>query len=367
MKIIQIIDLRWYNACADFAVKQAVGFKRIGHDILLLANPGSPPALRAREAGLEVSEEVNFAGKAAIFTAPRKLRRIAERFKADIIFAHRGESHLIGALAARGTKFRVARFRGDVRPPRGGVFSRYLNTRLTDGVAVSTERLKLEYEKRFGSKCPICRVVYPGIDAEPLNIKKPKRDLKRKFGLNPDDPVVGIVGRLSPVKGHRYFIEAAKLVSMKFPRAQFVVAGEDSQVRATDLQMSASLLKIPNIRFLGRVDHVEELISAFDIGAVASIGSEMICRVLLEYFAAGVPAVATSINQISEIMLQSDGGILVQPADSVAMGNAIMELLANKNLAEKYTSNAAKWIASRSLETLGLESEAFLSEVVNAQ
>ena len=257
--------------------------------------------------------------------------------------------------------------RGDVRPPRGGAFSRYLNTRLTAGVAVSTERLKIEYEKRFGPKGPLCRVIYPGIDSGAFEVNTAKGELKRKFNLNPEDPVVGIVGRLSPVKGHRYFIEAAKLVSMKFPRVQFVIAGEDSQIKAAELQISASLLKIPNIRFFGRIDRVAELISSFDIGVVATIGSEMICRVLLEYFSAGVPAVATSINQISEIMLQSNGGILVQPADSVAMGNAIIELLSNKDLREKYSSNAAKWVASRSLEALGRESEAFLAEVMNAQ
>jgi glycosyltransferase involved in cell wall biosynthesis len=366
MKIIQIIDLRWYNACADFAVKQAIGLTQVGHDVLLMANPGSPSAIKAREAGLNVSEEINFAGFLAVFSAPGKLRKIAERFGADIVFAHRGESHLIGALAARKAKFRMARYRGDVRPPRGGIFSRYLNTRLTDGIAVSTERLKIEYEKKFGDECPICRVIYPGIDGERFRAKRPQKDLRRKFNLKPDDPVVGIVGRLSPVKGHRYFVEAAKLVSMKFPRTQFVIAGEDSQVKAAELQISANLLKVPNIRFFGKIDNIEELMASFDIGVVASIGSEMICRVLLEYFAAGLPVVGTSVNQISELMLQSNGGVLVSPADSVALGNAVNELLSDQGKRARFSSNGAKWVTSRTLEALGRESEAFLSEVLNA-
>jgi glycosyltransferase involved in cell wall biosynthesis len=367
MRVIQIIDLRWYNACADFAIKQALALRRIGHDVLLMANPGSPPAVKAKEAGLKVGEEIDFSGIRPVFSAPRRLRKIAEQFGADIIVAHRGESHLIGALAGKEAKFRIARYRGDVRPPRGGIFSRYLNTRLTGGIAVSTERLKIEYEKKFGSKCPICRVIYPGIDQEPFKIKQSRKELRRNFNLKLDDPVVGIVGRLSPVKGHRYFIEAAKLVSMKFPRTQIVVAGEDSQIKAADLQISASLLKVPNIRFFGRINNIRELISSFDIGVVASIGSEMICRVLMEYFAAGLPVVATSVNQISELMLQSDGGILIPQADPVAMGNAIVDLLSNPDKRARLSSSAARWVATRTLETLGRESEAFLSEVLDAQ
>ncbi len=367
MKIIQIIDLRWYNACADFAIKQAKGLALIGHDVLLMANPGSPPALKAREAGLNVSEEINFAGAGKILSAPKKLRKIASRFGADIIFAHRGESHLISALAARGTKIPVARFRGDVRPPKGGLFSRYLNTRLTDGVAVSTERLKLEYERKFGVNSIPSRVIYPAIDQTPFKINKSKEDLKRQFGMKPGPPVVGIVGRLSPVKGHRYFVEAAKLVSLKFPQTQFVIAGEDSQIKAAELQIAAAVLKVPNLRLFGRIDNIEELIASFDIGVVASLGSEMICRVLLEYFAAGIPAVGTSVNQISEIMLQSNGGILVPSADSVAMGNAVIDLLSDQNKGARLAANGAKWVAGRSLEVLGRESESFLSEVINAQ
>jgi glycosyltransferase involved in cell wall biosynthesis len=366
MKIIQIIDLRWYNACADFAIKQALGLARVGNDVLLMANPGSPPAIKAREAGLNVNEKINFVGAANIISSPRKLRRIAEEFGADIICAHRGESHLVAALAGRGAKIRVTRFRGDVRPPRSGIFSRYLNTRLTDGIGVSTERLKIEYENRFRFNHLLCQVIYPAIEASRFKTIKSKEELKRNFGLHNGSPVIGIVGRLSPVKGHRYFIEAAKIVSMKYPQTQFVIAGEDAQIKAAELQISAALLKIPNMHFIGRIDNIEELIYAFDIGVVASIGSEMICRVLLEYFAASLPTVATSINQISEIMLQSDGGVLVPPADSVALGNAVIDLLSDHNKCIKLATNGAKWVSGRSIDTLGRESEAFLTEVLNA-
>ncbi len=366
MRIIQIIDVRWYNACADFAIKQAQGLSLAGHDVLLLANPGSPPAIKAREAGLNTNEEINFSSALRTLQAARHLRKTAATFDADIILAHRGESHLIAALASRGIKAKVVRFRGDVRPPRGNLFSRWLNLKKTHGIAVSSERLKIDYEKKFGLNGVPLKVIYPALEKAQFIPNASKAALKAKNGLAPDQPVVGIVGRLSPVKGHRYFIEAAKLVSTKYPKAQFVIAGGDAQIKQAELQISAALLRVPNIHFFGLVDNVAELIAAFDIGVIASVGSEMICRVLLEYYAAGLPVVATSVNQISELVLQSDGGLLVPPADSVAMGEAIKKLLEDSALRRKLSQNGAEWVESRSLRALGQETADFLAEVMNA-
>jgi glycosyltransferase involved in cell wall biosynthesis len=364
VRIIQIIDVRWYNACADFAIKQTQGLALAGHDILFMANPDSPPAIKARELGLALNQEIDFSKSSKIFSSVNRLRKIARDFKADCILAHRGESHLIAALARRGEAFHIARFRGDVRPPRKNLFSKWLNTKLTDGVAVSTERLRFDYEKAFGGISP--KVIYPGIDASLYKNKAARSKLKRKFDLNPDDPVIGLIGRLSPVKGHRYFVEAAKLVSMQYPRAQFIVAGGDAQITLAELQISAALLKIPHIKFMGVVENISDLLGAFDIGVITSIGSEMICRVLLEYYAAGLPAIGTSVNQISELLLQSNGGILVPQSDPVALSNAIIEMLADRKKMAAFAANGSRWVSSRTLKTLGEETAQFLAEVAHA-
>ncbi len=367
MNIIQMIDVRWYNACADFAIKQAQALSLLGHNVMVMANPGSPPALKAKEAKLSVNEEINFSKIPATFWSVGKLRRIATQFNADILFAHRGESHLIAALAARKLRCKVVRFRGDVRSPKNDLFNRYLNEKMTDGIAVSSELLKSQYEKKFRLNGVPLEVIYPGIDEKEYKPIQNKSHLRRKFKLDPDDIVIGIVGRFSPVKGHRYFIEAAKLVSMKYPQATFVIAGGDAQISAAELQISATLLGLKKIRVLGIVDNINELMASFDIGVISSIDSEMIARVLLEYFRVGLPVVGTSVNQISELMLQSNGGILVPPADSVAMSNAIIDLISNRAKREQFALNGRSWLEKRgTLEALGETTIAFLNEALNA-
>ena len=365
MRIIQIIDVRWYNASADFAVTQAAALSNGGHDILLMANPGSPPALKAKDIGLTVSEEVDFS-RSNIFSSAGKLAEIARRFNPDVVFAHRGESHLVAAITARRAGFKVARFRGDARPPRRSLFSRILNERMTGGIAVSTNRLKEEYENKYRLNGIPIQVIYPGIDSTRFDHGVTKQELKREFGLSPSARVVGIVGRFSPVKGHEHFLKAAQIVRDRFPDTAFVVAGGDAQLSAERLSSHARELGLGNIHFFGVIENIDRLISAFDIGVVASDGSEMICRVLMEYFAAGIAVTATEINQVYELMSISGGGVLVPPADFAAMGQAIIDLLDNESRARELSARGKSWVKSKgSLEYLSDESEKFLRRVID--
>jgi glycosyltransferase involved in cell wall biosynthesis len=365
MKIVQIVDVRWYNACADFAIQQALGLRRSGHEILLMANPGTPPAIRAREAGLDVSEDVDFAGL-NILRSVSRLREVARDFRPDIIFAHRGESHLIGALVSRKIGCPVARFRGDIRSPRGNMFSRMLNDKMTDGIAVSTIHLKNEYESRFRLNGIPLAVIYPGIDSSRFRTNKSRMELKSQFGLNPEKKVIGIVGRLSPVKGHHYFLRAMKIVFEKSADVQFVIAGEDAQISALELEEYAAAIELPGLRFFGLIDNIEELISSFDIGVIASIGSEMICRVLMEYYAAGIGVVGTRVNQLKELIDLSKAGLMVPAGDPRAMGKAVLELLADERRREKAATAGRTWVeANRTLEQLGKDTEIFLRQVMD--
>lgn len=365
MRIIQAIDVRWYNACADFAVTQAQALQRTGHEVLLMADPGSPPASKAREMGLNLNEKVYFSSINIIGSLLR-FNKIVKEFKPDLIMAHRGESHLLGALAGRINGVPLVRFRGDVRKPRPDIFSRWLNEKLTAGIAVSTGKLKDIYQASYNLNGIPVDVIYPGIDLARFPPTKSKPELKSKFGIAPDEFVIGIVGRLSPVKGHRFFLEAVSNVIAEVPGIRIVIAGEDAQIKKADILRSAINLGIDKIIMPGRVPDIEELVATFDIGVVSSIGSEMICRVLLEYYAAGIAALATSINQIEEVMNLSGAGLLVPPGDPAAMADAMKKLALDEELRKKHGEKARKWMETNgSIEYLGKATEIFLERVLN--
>ncbi|MFH0931018.1 MAG: glycosyltransferase family 4 protein, partial [Candidatus Zixiibacteriota bacterium] len=88
--------------------------------------------------------------------------------------------------------------------------------------------------------------------------------------------------------------------------------------------------------FTGRVEDPRKIISLMDIGVVASIGSETVCRVALEYMALGKPVVATDINGIPEVVKDGINGLIVKPKNSTSMADAILELLKDKTKRESY-------------------------------
>jgi len=335
LNILQLINVRWYNACAYYAITLSYALKKRGHKVIVAADPKSPPILEAQKLGLDVYEDLYLS-----YTSPGRvvynIKRIADLVKKeniDIINAHRAEGHLETALSKYILKKKIPliRTRGDTRPPKDNILNRYLNDNLTDKIIITAETLRGSYLQNLKIKPEKVSKINVGIDEMFFSPRTKDPGWKNRLHIGENDLVVGMVGRLSPVKGHKYFIQAAEFVVKKTPRAKFIIAGEDAQIKASELKEMVKRLNIENnFRFVGKVLDIREIISLFDVGVVASVGSETICRVLLEYMAMGKPVVGTSVNAIPEVIQHKVNGFVVPPGDGEALGEALIQLLEDK-------------------------------------
>ena len=365
MKILQLINVRWYNACAHFAISQAITLANRGHEVIVMADPDSPPANAAKKAGLQCETSIKYS---KMIETPLNIYRFCKFLKKtnpDIIIAHRGESHLIAAFALRFCKNRISliRYRGDVRFARTTFFGRWVTNKLTAGIGVSTEKHRQYYLNKFD--CPVVKVLYPGIDTDYFAPSPKDKKLANELGIKPHEFVVGLVGRLATIKGHRIFIESAKLLTLKNKNIRFVIAGEDEAIKLDQLKIAAEKWRIADkFIFMGRVDDIRKIISLFDLGVIASTGSESISRVLLEFMAMGIPVVGTEINQIPEIL--GGCGVLVPPGDPVKMAEAIQTLNDDNKLRETLIQKALTEVRSKyTMAMLGQNSEELIKEVLN--
>jgi glycosyltransferase involved in cell wall biosynthesis len=263
----------------------------------------------------------------------KRMADLIKRENIDIINAHRGEGHLVVALYKYILKKKIPliRTRGDTRPPKDNIFNRYLNNNLTDLIIVTAETLRGSYLQNLKIKPEKVSKISVGIDENFFSPRPPDLIWRNRLNISKGDLVVGMVGRLSPVKGHKYFIQAAEFVVKKTPQAKFIIAGEDAQIKASQLKEMVKDSNVENnFRFVGKVNDIREIISIFDVGVVASVGSETICRVLLEYMAMGKPVVGTSVNAIPEVIQHGVNGFVVPPGDKQALGEAIFKLLEDK-------------------------------------
>ncbi len=345
MNILQLINVRWYNACAHYAVTLSRALSERGHKVIVAGDPQSPPLIEAKELGLATCEDV-----ALSYTSPwmmacnvKRLMKLAEGEKIDVINAHRGESHVAAVLAKRLLKrnIPVVRTRGDVRPPKANLLNRWLNDRATDKIITTCEALRQSYARRLRLTPGRVATIPVGIDHRHFSPREGDGGWRKKLNLPRGNPVVGMVGRLSPVKGHRHFIESAELVLKRFPRAAFLICGGDAQITSVDLKRMVEQKGISkSFRFVGRIRDVRDIVALFDVGVVSSVGSETICRVALEYMSMGKPVVGTKINAIPEVVHHDVNGLVVEPGDARAMADALISLLENQSKRLTYGRNS---------------------------
>jgi glycosyltransferase involved in cell wall biosynthesis len=269
----------------------------------------------------------------------KRMRDLIEREEIDVINAHRGEGHLVAALAKKFLKRAVPliRTRGDVRAPKGSFLNRYLNRALTDKIITTCEVLRKSYIRNLQMSAEKVTTVPVGVSSDFFSPRESDTAWKERLSIPEGNPVVGIVGRLSPVKGHQYFIQAADHVLKSLPRVTFIICGEDAQISVQQLKDAVRGTNIEeNFRFLGRVKDVREIISLFDVGVVSSVGSETICRVALEYMSMGKPVVGTNVNAIPEVVQHQLNGLVVEPKNPQELASAINELLRDKDKRKRF-------------------------------
>jgi glycosyltransferase involved in cell wall biosynthesis len=175
-------------------------------------------------------------------------------------------------------------------------------------------------------------VIHYGI--EPERFSQPKADLRARWHLN-GDPVIGSLGRLEPRKGHDRLIQAMPVALERNPNAHLLIGGHDPLGYGKNLQALIDQLKLDrHVKLAGAQYDVPSFLNALDVFVFAS-RSEGFGQVLVEAMAAGKPVLASKIPPITEIVRDGETGLLVDPDDPQAFGNAISWLLRHPEQAQQ--------------------------------
>jgi glycosyltransferase involved in cell wall biosynthesis len=339
--------------------------------VIVAGDPHSPPILKAKKLSLTVNQNI-FLSRTSPWMMAYNVKRmmdLVEGEKIDIINAHRGESHIAAALTNRLLKKKavLVRTRGDVRTPSRNLFSRHLNEKLTDGIITTCDVLRESYINNLQISEEKVVTIPVGIDHDVFAPSGDKQGWRQRLELPEKVPVVGIVGRLSPVKGHGDFIKSAKLVLNRVPGAVFLICGEDAQINSSELKCEVRDMGLEkNFRVVGRVKDIRDIIALFDVGVVSSVGSETVCRVVLEYMSMGKPVVGTKVNAIPEVVQHGVNGFVVEPEIPEQMAEVLVCILENESERVRFGQNSRNLVLDKfTLDHFARKTEEVYLSLVN--
>lgn len=205
---------------------------------------------------------------------------------------------------------------------------------MTDRLVVVTD-LDIEKGLSLGIGSPEKYVkIYSAIDLDKfMNVKVDLAAKKRELGLDPELPVVGCVGRLSPQKAPEIFVRMAAEVLKKRDKVNFIFVG-GGPLRAEVERLIGELRLGDRIFLVGLRRDVPELLRVMDVFVLLSLW-EGLPRVFAQAMAAGLPIVASNVGGAAEVIRDGVNGFLVPPGEHVQAAGKVLSLLDDENLRKR--------------------------------
>lgn len=330
LKILNVACVRWWSALAHYAHATALALHRRGHTVLAAGAAETPYVARCRESGIPIAGDIDPAerGPAAFLRTLGSVRRRLTSGEVNVLLVHTGSGHGELALARQGISRRhvLIRARPEIRPPRPYPWNLWVHGKATDRFLLSGAFMKTKHYGRWPVPPGRMAVVHGAVDTERFTFERWEGEagaVRRRLGIPPDARVLGIIGRLSPVKGHGAALAGLLPLLALDDGLHLLIVGGEAQISWPELERQVPAATRPRVHYAGRVDEVAGFAAACDLGIIPSTGSEAVCRVAMEWMSLGVPLVGTSVHVIPEIVRDGVTGWIVPPNDPRALRRTV--------------------------------------------
>ena len=327
IRVVELLATGTSGGAQEHVFNLVTRIDRQRYDVSVLSLSNGAAIRRLERAGISTCVLDEMSDEEAIEAVAAHLAAV----KADVVHNHMYRAEVVGTQAA----WRLASL-GKRRPfVVGTVHSsrirsdedRGLIARLTPSmdhlIAVSRAIVrKLEDEDRTGA--PIS-LIYNGVDLTRYAEPDICGTLHDEFPIPIGAPIVGVVARLEPEKGHPTLLDAWPAVVAAVPDAHLLIVGEGSQREPLGAQAAALGIQ-DSVVFTGRRDDVPAVTAALDVAVLPSY-REAQGLSILEAMALSRPVVASCVGGIPEMIEDGKTGLLVPPHDPAALAAAIVRLL----------------------------------------
>lgn len=337
VKILFLIRSLYYGGAERQLILLAKGLRERGHDVVVTVfYSGGPLDMALGEAGVRV-RSLNKRGRWEIFGFLVRLMRIMREEKPNIVHGYLYEPNLLTVILKPffpPTKT-VLGLRSSDRdlnqdwPDWLGRLSFKLNcwlSRFADAI-ISNSHVGRDYHLAHGYPPEKTVVISNGIDMKRFHADPvARRRIRLQWSVGDQQTLIGIVGRLAPMKDHPNFLRAAALLAHERNNIRFVCVGNGPADYRSMLQELAKGLGLSEcLIWVEAQRDIPAVYNALDLLVSSSSHGEGFANVIGEAMACGVPCVVTNVGDSARIV--GDRGEVVPPRDPLALKAAIESAL----------------------------------------
>jgi glycosyltransferase involved in cell wall biosynthesis len=366
IRVVQLVATGTNGGAQEHVHALLSRIDRDRHDVRVISLSDGSAVRRWRSLGIHV-EVIEMADDAATAAAVADL---LVRWRTQVVHGHMYRAEVVSVAAAD-----LVRARGGNRPYLIETIhssrirsqaDRDLLVRLTPSmdrlVAVSRAIVTKLHREGRADLAPI-ELIHNGVDLARYDHTEACCTLPEEYGFPEGTPMVGVVARLEPEKGHATLLEAWPRVSAQVPAARLLVVGEGSlretlERQAADLGLLGAPCDVEgmvgtrgarpgaSVVFTGRREDVPAVAAALDVAVLPSY-REALGLVILEAMALGRPVVASDVGGIPELVEDGVTGLLVPPRDPASLADAVVRLLTDHSFADTLARNGYRLVRER--------------------
>jgi len=252
-----------------------------------------------------------------------KIHRLVRRESIDIIHAQTRVTQVLGSVLSRFTGVKmVTTCHGFFRPR----WFRKTFPCWGSAVIAISKPVEGHLKNDFGVDAVKVHLISNGIDLNRfvLTNEQKRRDMRLKLNAG-DGPLIGIIARLSDVKGINVLIKAMPYVLKEVPMANLMIAGQGPEGPALK-QLTQELSLTSRVHFKDTVGETPGLLTAFDVFVMPSL-MEGLGLSVMEAQACGIPVIASRVGGLVDLIQDSKSGYLVPVNDPETLADRIIEVL----------------------------------------
>ncbi len=300
--------------------------------------------------------------------AYRKIKQLIKTLKPHIVHTHASKAGFLGRMAAFscGVPVTVHTFHGHIFHSYFGSWQtslyknieQYLASRTTALIALSEKQKEELSSINHIAPAHKFHVIPLGFDLDRFNTDQPvkRKQFRTRYGFAENEVVIGIIGRLVPVKNHDLFLEAFRKAKDKSgaPLRACIVGDGELRLHLADkckaLHLSYSMPENENpsadVVFTSWIKEVDIALAGLDILALSSL-NEGTPVSLIEAQAAGKPIVSTRTGGIENVVIPDVTALLSAPNNMQALADNLYRLASDRQLRTALSAQGMKFVNER--------------------